>query len=353
MIALGTTSPEASLARPILPSGAVESPVFERNAALDFAKGGLVLCMVAYHSINYFRYDVQLLRHLHFVPSSFIFIAGFLLTHVYLPKMRAGDAQAYRRLFVRGLKVLILFTVLNVIVQAVFQTSYNRRLGLDVFIAQLDTIFLTGERRAAVFGVLLPISYLLLVSSVILRVVRRWPWALHALAVAAFALCVALEQRGLLTFNLELLSMGLIGMVVGFAPKRWLDRLAVNLSALVVIYVAYFAATHVWYPSYLINAVGVALSLLLLYAVGQRIGSRGLIARNAALIGNYSLLSYLVQIAVLQFLFRLSRATGVMERDLVVPFLATILVTFALIKAVNFARVRSSAADRTYKFVFA
>ncbi|HZL42263.1 MAG TPA: hypothetical protein VFD66_03165, partial [Verrucomicrobiae bacterium] len=76
----------------------------ERNAALDFAKGALVLCMVVYHSFNYFHHDRDVLRYLHFLPSSFIFIAGFLITNVYLARYDIGDSRLHRRLFVRGAK---------------------------------------------------------------------------------------------------------------------------------------------------------------------------------------------------------------------------------------------------------
>jgi hypothetical protein len=325
----------------------------ERNAALDFTKGGLVLCMIAYHTLNYFRYDVRLLRHLHFVPASFIFIAGFLITSVYLPKLLAGDTRVYHRLFVRGLKVSFLFLALNVIVQAFFEQSYNRDLGLGVFLSHLDQIFLTGERHASVFGVLLPIGYLLLLASALLRAMRVCVLWCHVVAVIIFGLCAALAQADLLTFNLELVSMGLIGMVAGSVSRARLDALSLQLPAIMMGYALYAIVTHVVYPTYVINLPGVALSLLLIYALGARLGSGGLVIRQIVLVGNYSLLSYLVQIAALQLLFRIFRAFGVLERDIVVPFVATIFLTFAVVNSVDRFRSRSRAANRAYAFLFA
>ena len=334
------------------PAGGTITAV-DRDAALDFAKGGLVLCMVAYHTLNYFHHDLFLLRQLHFLPPSFIFIAGFLITSVYLPRIRRGDTSAYRRLLVRGLKLFVLFVALNVIVQTLCQTSYNRNLGLGALVGQLDTVLLTGEHRATVFGVLLPISYLLLVSAALLRIARATPYALAAIAAGTFVLCAVLERQGLLFFNLDLLSMGLLGLVAGFVGKAQLDRLGANLTALTPAYLAYALAICYWYPAYLLNTVGVTLALLLLYALGRRFANRGFLGRMVTLAGAYSLWSYLVQIAALQILFRLTRHSGALADAILTPLAVTVVITLAAVKALDYARAHSRAATRAYRFVFA
>lgn len=351
------THPGATISSPVatLPQKgtAPASAAVSRDDALDFTKGALVLCMVAYHTLNYFRYDERILRHLHFLPPSFIFITGFLITKIYRPKIFAGDQRVYARLFTRGLKVLLLFVVTNVLVQATLQTSYNRNLGLTRLADNLGTIFLTGEGRATVFGVLLPISYLLLLSAALLRVGRDHRSTLPVATVAIVSLCTLLAYNGDLTFNLELLSMGLLGMMAGFIPQPRLDRVAKGLIPLAATYLAYSIAIHRWYPTYLINAAGVSFSLLLLYSLGRYAATWPVVLRPLALLGNYSLFSYLAQIAVLQILFRLSRHSGLFEHDVVGPFLATALVTFALVRLVNHLRPRSKVIDGAYKTVFA
>lgn len=324
----------------------------ERNVALDFTKGGLVLCMIAYHTLNYFRYDVRLLRHLHFLPPSFIFIAGFLITHVYQKRTRSGESQIYQRLIVRGLKVLGLFVTINLFVHTMFTTSYNRNLGLDVFTENIDTVFVTGDQRSAVFGVLLPISYLLLFSGLVLRVTRTTRFILPIIAGGVYALCFLLANYGQLTFNLDLLSMGLLGMVAGLVPRDWLDQLSSHFVPIITTYAAYSIAVSVWYPTYAINTFGVVLALLALYAMGRQASIRGFPTQRVTLLGNYSLLSYLVQIAVLQSLFRVSRSLGILEGHVLVPFTLTVVITFGAIKGVDTARLRSSFAAKAYKLVF-
>jgi hypothetical protein len=325
----------------------------ERNVALDFTKGALVLCMIVYHTLNYFRHDPALLRHIHFLPPSFIFIAGFLITHLYLPKIQAGDTRVPRRIFVRGLKTLGLFIAVNLAVHSVFSASFNRSLGLDLFFGHLDDIFLTGEQRASVFGILLPISYVLVLSAGLLVVSRFASYALPLVAVAAFITCAILAHDGSLVYNLELVSMGLLGTVAGFIARTRLDQVARRVAIFAIAYLAYSVAVFFQYPTFLMNTVGVGLALLLLYGIGLRMTRGGVFADIVTLLGNYSLLSYLVQIAVLQALFRANRYFGVLDGQVVVPLLATFVCTVLIIQAVHMIRARTRLADRTYQAVFA
>src|SRR5258708_615613 len=88
----------------------------QRIAALDFTKGALVLIMVVYHWLNYFyRPQGDVYKYLRFLTPSFIFITGFLVSNVYLSKYGVTDPRLPRRLIQRGLKILGVFVVLNVI----------------------------------------------------------------------------------------------------------------------------------------------------------------------------------------------------------------------------------------------
>jgi hypothetical protein len=326
----------------------------ERNAALDFTKGALVLCMVLYHCFNYFHHDKDILKYLHFLPPSFIFIAGFLVTNIYLARYDVGDPRMHRRLFVRGFKLLLIFIGLNLAVHTLFSVNYNRRqLGLDFLFDHLDSIFITGEERAAVFEVLLPISYLLLLSGVLLKGCRIFRYFLHLVAGAAIAVCLILAFQGRLVFNLELLSMGLLGMVVGFIPLRRIDHFAGHFLSVLIAYLAYVAVISYWYPVYALNIIGICLTLLLLYGLGVKVGDRGFIQRRIILLGRYSLLAYIVQIAVLQVLSRGLRYLALGGDNLIIGLIATSILTAAIIESVDYLRAQWTVLDRAYKALFA
>jgi peptidoglycan/LPS O-acetylase OafA/YrhL len=347
----------SAVAAPAVPASTptIAVPLAElgRNAALDFTKGALVLCMILYHTLNYFRYDPNLLRHIHFLPPSFIFIVGFLVTHLYLAKFRAGDTRVPHRLFVRGLKTLALFVALNLVVHSLFRASYNRSLGLDAFLSQIGAVFFSGEERVSVFRILLPIAYVLLISALLLQLSRWFRPALHLAAGGTFLVCVVLAHRGQLGSLPDLVSMGLVGTVAGYMSRARLDRIARPLVLLALAYAAYTVGVRYQYPTYLMNTAGIGLSLLLFYGIGLKIAHRGGLAAAVTLLGNSSLPAYLVQIAVLQVLFRVAGHVGMEEGGVIVPLLVTFVLTLAVIKAVHAARRRVVLADSAYKAVFA
>src|SRR5579863_4200491 len=90
-----------------------------RIDALDFTKGALVLFMVLYHWLNYFfGPHGQYYDYLKFLTPSFIFITGFMISQIQLRRYENSGRSLPKRLFVRGLKLLALFLVLNAIVYA-------------------------------------------------------------------------------------------------------------------------------------------------------------------------------------------------------------------------------------------
>ncbi len=335
---------------PRLPAPALSNP---RNGALDFTKGALVLCMVVYHCFNYFYRDQNVLKYLHFLPPSFIFITGFMITGIYLAKYDPGDARLHGRLFVRGLKLLAIFVGLNLAVNLLFRSNYDQRqLGLASFVTQWETVFLTGGSRAAVFEVLLPISYLLLLMGVLLKGYRLIPNFLQAVAAVTVIGCLILAWQGRLPANLDLLSMGLLGIVAGFVPRPRIDRFTSHLAALGLAYLAYLVVISIWYPTYALNILGICLTLALFYGVGVQSGETGLFQRQIILLGKYSLLAYIVQIGALQGLLRVMRHLDWSAGRLPVALIATSLLMLAAIEAVDYARTKSGTVNLAYKAVF-
>ena len=144
-----------------------------RNPALDFTKGALVLFMVLYHWLNYFiSADGDFYRYIRFVTPSFIFITGFVISNVYLAKYELSDSRLPKRLLQRGLKILAIFVVLNIVISLLLSRSHDGRTLFSLFSASnLFAIYVTGNTviagggKLAAFYVLVPISYLLVLSA--------------------------------------------------------------------------------------------------------------------------------------------------------------------------------------------
>jgi hypothetical protein len=69
--------------------------------------------MVIYHSLNYSPYSHVAFAYIAFLPVSFIFMAGFLLTSSYLARYDIKDWRLHKRLVIRGAKLIVLFSALN------------------------------------------------------------------------------------------------------------------------------------------------------------------------------------------------------------------------------------------------
>ena len=165
---------------------------YSRDSALDFTKGVLVLFMVLYHWVNYFvGIEGPVYPYLRFIPPSFIFISGFLIATVYPTKYGLSNSNLYIRLLVRGLKILALFTLLNLAANMLFSKSYKGETpGVEAFISNAPAIYIEGNGRM-VFGILVPIGYLLIFSTLILLGMQVTKYALYVICTASF-ICVSL-----------------------------------------------------------------------------------------------------------------------------------------------------------------
>ena len=318
-----------------------------RNAALDFTKGALVLLMILYHWTNYFvTLDESYYKYLRFITPSFIFITGFLIANVYLGRYEIGDPRLHLRLLERGFKLLVIFTGLNLAASVLLGP------GPSAFLQNASSTYLTGNGKTAVFSVLVPISYVLIFSSVLL-LPCQWFKSFLSLVCAIFFLAILiLHLNGLASGNLELFTMGLLGMVLGGAPLQRIDRFAGNRWLIAATYALYLVMITRWNEIYPLQVVGVCLSLLFIYSLALKMA--GSSHRWIVLLGKYTLLAYITQIAVLVLLsWSIRRFLTDGAGRVMISFVGAFALTYFVVQRVDRLRARWTIADRMYKFVFA
>lgn len=326
-----------------------------RCPALDFTRGVLVVLMFVGHATNYFGPDKELVRYQHFVPSSFIFMSGFFVSFVQYPKYERGVAHIRRRLRLRGAKLASIFFALNLAAHLMFSRNYNSSdFGLSNFFENIPTVLVSGGQASAIFDILLPISYLLLLSSVVLtRPGARHRWLIGIGAAVLIAGCTALSQRSMLGFNLEFLSMGFFGMALGLIPLRRITRAAQTPLLLLAANAIYIALVAVYYPTYAINIVGIVLALLLFFSIGSRARSTSSIYRWFSILGRYSLIGYITHISILQLIFRSGLFTESSALAFVDALVTTAILTTAIIATLDAARRNLRGVDFAYRLLFA
>ncbi len=330
-----------------------------RVAAFDFTKGALVLVMVLYHWLDYFiGPNHEFFKYLRFLTPSFIFITGFLISQVYLSKYDISDLRLPRRLLQRGVKILALFSLLNLVVAFITPQSYGRifsewslRNFLAVYVA--GDVFVPGFGKGAIFGILIPIAYLLMLSAGLLILSRFDKYAFHATVIVFWLGIGVLYVYDLQSPNLELLAIGLLGVIFGYLPIEKINAVVRHRSAFALAYLGYLAAITVWNVYYPLQVVGVCLSVILIYSVGAGSANRlDGIRDQVILLGKYSLLAYLAQVAILQVLRSGFRHIDLGAGVLPISFVAALCLTMITVVAVDRARAKANAVDWLYGAVF-
>ena len=332
----------------------------ERDPALDFTKGALVLIMVFYHWINYFiGPQWPYYFYMRFLTPSFIFITGFMISHVYLAKYDAADPRLPIRLFVRGLKLMAIFMVLNVarmFIVPVLHTGAIVENPLDV--GNIFTVFVSGNLsvvsgKLVSFSILVPISYLLMFSGALMLAYRFFGYTFHVVCAILLLTSFGLELIGMQSQNLEFITIGMLGVVTGFMPTAAISDFVRHPYKLAFVYACYTIVITIWNVPFALLIVGVLLSLMVIYRVGISGGGFGAIRNEVSLLGKYSLFGYISQIAILQILSASSHHLNLRVAVLVISFIAAFVLTIASVNLVDRARARQAKVDRLYKAVFA
>jgi peptidoglycan/LPS O-acetylase OafA/YrhL len=333
---------------------------YVRIPALDFTKGALVLIMVLYHWLNYFvSVQGNIYRYLRFLTPSFIFISGFLISHVYFAGYGINDSRVPKRLMQRGLKILAVFIALNIVRTYLIPDPRNALMPSQPWsLDNLMAVFVTGNVaiggiKGAAFPILVPISYLLLLSAGMVILCRFYKYTVHIASLAGVICIGVLWLHGLGSGNLELVTVGLLGVLVGYIPIETVGRFLKYPVAIGAAYASYLIVITVWPVTYPVQLFGVFLNLMLIYALGSRRNATGKIQNTIELLGKYSLFGYIAQIAILQALFRALRHMNPRVAASAVAFVAALALTIISVEILHRLRRRAAIVDNVYQAVFA
>jgi hypothetical protein len=262
-------------------------------------------------------------------------------------------------LFVRGLKLLIVFLVLNALVYATFSRV---QVPYSIWGKSLRSFswaaFVVGTSRAAdgqknvVFNILVPIAYLLIVSAGVV-LVRRVRYAFYCTLCVLIAAVIFIRFFHLENMYLDLLMIGVLGVAIGFSGKDQLGLVTSHPYILTVLYCLFLAAITIWRVPLPLEIASVLLTTALLYTAGGKLATAGTAWRRTILLGKYSLLGYIAQIAILQGLRRIPRLSQHGVGASLGALLLGVLLTVAIVEAVDIARQESKIANDLYRLVFA
>jgi hypothetical protein len=331
---------------------AIGSAPAVRDLTLDLVKGVLVVGMVVYHAMNVFSTaGPDEYAYVRFISGSFILMSGYIVAKFYKTPFERDWRGTSRGLVVRGLKLLILFTFLNLLFDLTGIGNPEKiHLSISVYMDTLIDIYAFGKPGLTSFQILLPIAYLLIAAPILLMLGRLSKW----LFVAFFTITLAPWLLALDSVNLDFALIGVIGLSGGmlmntigkpFAMKStWTLVSALLASAIFMKYLSVNLTTY---------ALGTMIILKLLYDVCKRadLGSR--LARLFISLGQYSLVCYIAQIAFMQALHQwLLKNRWPLGYETMLVVLATVIFMMILSAGLSIFRDRYRFVARAYKLIF-
>jgi peptidoglycan/LPS O-acetylase OafA/YrhL len=330
-----------------------------RDAALDFTKGALVLFMVLYHWLNYFvGPQGQFYNYLRFLTPSFIFITGFMISRIHLSSYENSGRRLSKRLTVRGVKLLALVFLLNALVSFASVRFEVRPAILVTFLRNICWAFIVSNptasqgQKSVAFSMLVPIAYLLILSAGLVISAKREKNAFRFALLVLIAAVMFTYAYGAVSSYLDLLMIGVFGVLIGFLETRQIALFLSHPYGLIVLYCCYLGVITIWPVTLPLQVASVILTTALLYIAGSG-KAPGAAWRHTVLLGKYSLLGYISQIAILQGLRKISWLSQHGVGVLIGSLLLGIVLTLMTVEAADFARRKSMLADRLYRFVFA
>ena len=332
-------------------TGHAVSRTSRRIVALDFTKGALVLIMVLYHWLNYFVIGHDgIYKFLRFLPTSFTFITGFLISQVYLAKYEQGGLQVSKRLLLRGVKLLGIAAFLN-LAPAMTRTNalHTRADGwsIDTFV----WAYFAGTHSVA-FSVLVPIAYLLILSAGLLFISRHYRNIFHIICFVLVGSAIVCDFSGVNSGYLQIISVGMLGVSVGHIPIDRINTFMKRPVTIFTMYCAYLIAITLWNDSYILQVAGVIASVAVFYWIGMQDADVLGIQRTTVLLGQYSLFAYIAQILILQLLRGSFHAFRVGKWGPPTAFFLCLACAIVSVEALDRSRSRLLAVNKLYNAVF-
>jgi len=329
----------------------MNSVIQQRNLALDFAKGFCVLVMIVYHTINYFPVTYLNPNYFRFVSCAFIFMAGFIATHILFIKddQMPGKRAPATKQVIRGLKLIGLCVAANILIDAVLGTQLRGgRLGIW---QQIWYTIAGTDYRLVSFDLLIPIGYLFVILGFMLLIMHH---RAQTIALVTMALCGynIIQHFSLQTgYYSRFLGMGFLGAAMGLVDDDKVNTICDHGSIILLVFALQWALHVLLGFNYVLDVANTILSMMLIYSLGRRLDLKGRLAEMLRLLGRYTLISYLFQILFL----RMIRIFVVHQDATSITFIAfwgTVLATITFISAINVIRKRSATMDFLYKTIF-
>jgi len=176
--------------------------------------------------------------------------------------------------------------------------------------------------------------------------------ASSAAVVALLATMVA-AANGFENAHVDLLAIALLGLAAGSGRSSVLFYATKHPVWAVAAYALNVVAVTRWNVPFALQAVGVCITTVLLYVLASTRLRTGPVRAALIELGQYSLLAYVVQIAILQSWRRAVDVSALSRVESLAILAGAAIMTWGIVRLVRVIRLCAPFADRLYRTVFA
>ena len=332
----------------------------QREHGLDFVKGMLVIGMVLYHctSMKWLESTLDqptITAWLDFVSGSWAYLSGLIVATYYRSRFQKARFRYASRLWMRGIKLLVIFFSLNYVIRLAGLSAYQGPIDAEY----LYGILVDGHGFFASFDILIGISYILLLAPIILYL-KRAGIVLASVMLGSVIIMGFMGQP--VATNLWVILCGVAGVFVGsFIRPSWgrvitegsrVTMALLGFGVVAVTVYCYIRATGDYTKHYMhVYLFGVTSILGTMYLASFWFKRLVLLDRLVRLLGRYPLISYIWQMAIIRLFvvvqnkYDFTFSYGINVTIVTVLLLLSVILLHRLLQ-------RTETARRVYVSVF-
>lgn len=307
-----------------------------RNYSGDFVKGVLMIGMVLIHSSSLFAEDSvrqAIYQYLYFVSGAWIFITGLLISLYYGDKFATNSKGVSLRLAIRGLKLLLLVTLINYVA---YTSGLSPQLHDFSLYFYIYNVLLLGDFSFS-FEILVPIAELLIISPIILRLKKTG----IILSIGMFFLANWLSFTDVqLPYNFKNIVFGILGILTGVLIKQYFASTSKKAYRAYFIYAILIYVLNIIlvdkFGGFLVNdSLAILSAVTLLFCFGniiQNVSSTNFMVT----LGQHSLFLYMWQMIILRMIHH---AELKLHFNLGFISISTITITLVIFTAIILRRI--------------
>ena len=352
------TSPPVIKGNPGIMSASKEQ---KRDISIDAARSTYIIMMITYHCFSNvysrspsFMPDINL--YLVLVSGSFPFLAGFLIGNYYLNKVTAVSNETSIRLATRGLRLLLIYILANILVLYTLKDIISQPLFAKTTHPLMS--ILSVNPSYVVFDILVPLGAILIIGAVLVTLANNASsnnLILYTLVVGLCGIILAIDARH------PYMACGLTGITLG---HQRLEKMIIPIynkyRAAIVLSFVYGLLLSILCEAPrdmgIFYVVGVVLLFYSIrgFALAVNI-TNGIIAKELSFYSRYSLLIYLTHVPLLLFIVnqKVIPLTGAPPMLLFMGLMFVIFTAMSLlIRFIDRMRNYSPWFNKSYALIF-